>query len=207
MRREEGGSTWKVWGTMDSLQQSEWLLEFIWGQNLRCHGQLTAEWLGLGIYMGTKFEVPWTAYSRVNGSRNLCGDKVSQNYVEWHLYSSCNNTQPQKVLQKSDYLNDNYNCMKEIPHAMTTPLLSEDHQSHLVHLCPTSVSDFQTSVWATWRGVVLHGIIPMSLLIVVLCRVWNLEFIVSHIVIVTVDESEHCNSILRGSWIIQACNL
>ena len=71
---------------------------------------------------------------------------------------------------------------------------------------PQSVM-LQTSVWAAWRGVVLCGSITVSLLIAVLRIVWNIDFIVSHLVIVTVDESEHCNSISRGSWIIQACNL
>jgi hypothetical protein len=32
-------------------------------------------------------------------------------------------TPPKKYYEKSGYLNDNYNCMKEIPHDMTTPLL------------------------------------------------------------------------------------
>jgi len=32
-------------------------------------------------------------------------------------------TTPKKYYEKSDYFNDNYSCMKEIPHDMTTPLL------------------------------------------------------------------------------------
>jgi hypothetical protein len=59
-----------------------------------------------GIFLGTKFH-------------------SSQTYVEWYLYSNypVHNPPKKKYYEKSGYLNDNYNCMKETPHDMTTPLL------------------------------------------------------------------------------------
>jgi hypothetical protein len=67
---------------MNSLQQSEWLQEFIWGQSF------------------TVRRIMWSG---------ICIQGAIHN--------------PQKYYEKSDYLNDNYSCMKEIPHDMSTPLL------------------------------------------------------------------------------------
>jgi len=83
MRWREGGTTWKVWGTMNSLKQSEGLQVFFWGQNITVNGIM---WSGICIQI-----------------------------IQY--------TTPKKYYEKSEYLNDNYRCMKEILHDVTTPLL------------------------------------------------------------------------------------
>ena len=144
----------------------------------------------------------------MNGSRNFSGDKVSQ-FTELRGVVSVfklSSTQPQKSIMKN-----------QITWMIITIWWKKFHMTwlHFFYNKATKVTLFtsalpqsvilQTSVWADWRGMVLCGSITVSLLIAVLCRLWNIDFIVSHLMIVTADESEQCNSILRGSWIIQTC--